>query len=140
MRVSMHEAALLSAAGVKLSNSNPKHYRSQTDKRMKRVYSSPVSLMVGHLRNILEAEGIRCFVKNEFLAGGAGELPPTECWPELWVERAIDYQRAERLVRESLAAEVRDERAWTCPRCGEILEAQFSACWKCGSVRFEQAT
>ncbi len=107
---------------------------------MKRIYSSPVSLRVGHLRNILEAEGIRCLVKNEFLAGGAGELPPTECWPELWVERAIDYQRAERLVRESLATAAGDERTWTCPECGEMLEPQFSVCWNCGSVRSDQDT
>jgi len=100
---------------------------------MKRVYSSPASLMVGHLRNILEAEGIRCFVKNEFLAGGAGELPPTECWPELWVERAIDYQRAERLVRETLEAGASSGGTWICPGCGEALQPQFTACWNCGT-------
>ena len=102
---------------------------------MKRVYSSPVTLMVGHLRNILEAEGIRCFVKNEFLAGGAGELPPTECWPELWVERAIDHKRAEQLVQEALQAGAFEDSTWTCAECGEVLQPQFTACWKCGSLR-----
>ena len=102
---------------------------------MKRVYSSPVTLMVGHLRNILEAEGIRCFVKNEFLAGGAGELPPTECWPELWVERAIDHKRAEQLVQEALQAGALEDSTWTCAKCGEVLQPQFTACWKCGSLR-----
>ena len=105
---------------------------------MKRVYSSPASLMVGHIRNILEAEGIRCFVKNEFLGGGAGELPPTECWPELWVERAIDYERAERLVRETLEAGAHDDRTWTSPQIGQVLQPQFGACWNCGCVRPEQ--
>ncbi len=105
---------------------------------MKRVYSSPVSLMVGHLRNILEAEGIRCFVKNEFLAGGAGELPPTECWPELWVERAIDYERAERLVRETLEAGANTGGSWTCPGCREVLQSQFMVCWNCGTPRSEK--
>ena len=24
---------------------------------------------------------------------------------------------------------------WTCPRCGERLEGQFTDCWQCGSPR-----
>ena len=96
--------------------------------------------MVGHLRNILEDHGIRCVVKNEYLVGGAGELPPTECWPELWVQREIDYRRAEALIREVLAAEAFTGRAWTCPQCNERLEGQFDQCWSCGTLRPEQRT
>ena len=102
---------------------------------MKRIYCSPIGLMVGHLRNVLEAEGIRCQVRNEFLAGGAGEIPPTECWPELWVERPIDYERAEKLIQETLAAEETLGKPWTCVRCGETLEPQFESCWNCGEHR-----
>ena len=102
---------------------------------MKKVYSSPLSLMIGHLRNVLEAEGIRCVVKNEFLAGGAGELPPIECWPELWVERPIDHERAETLIQATLAVNEPDGDSWTCPRCSETLEPQFETCWNCGACR-----
>jgi hypothetical protein len=24
---------------------------------------------------------------------------------------------------------------WTCAKCGEVLEPQFSQCWNCGSPR-----
>jgi len=24
---------------------------------------------------------------------------------------------------------------WKCPKCGEMLESQFGACWKCGALR-----
>ena len=24
---------------------------------------------------------------------------------------------------------------WACPQCGEHIEAQFDACWKCGEDR-----
>lgn len=43
---------------------------------MKRVYTADTPLLVGHMRNILESEGIRCVIRNENLLGGAGELPP----------------------------------------------------------------
>ncbi len=101
---------------------------------MKRVYSAHSPLLVGHMRNLLESEGIRCMVRNEGLLGGAGELPPTETWPELWVEREVDHERAERLVREALHRKP-EGRTWSCPGCGETLEPQFTECWNCGRER-----
>ncbi|MCC5810738.1 MAG: DUF2007 domain-containing protein [Ectothiorhodospiraceae bacterium] len=101
---------------------------------MKLVYSSHSPLLVGHMRNILESEGIRCVCRNMMLVGGAGELPPTAVWPELWVEREIDYERAERLIREAQAPSSGGE-GWTCPGCGERLEPQFTECWQCGRSR-----
>jgi len=96
--------------------------------------------MVGHLRNILEDHGIRCFVNNEYLSGGAGELPPTECWPELWVQRELDHERAEGLIRKVLADEAVVGQGWTCPRCCEALEGQFDQCWSCGALRPHRST
>jgi hypothetical protein len=52
---------------------------------MKRVYSAKDPLMIGHLKNVLTAAGIRCVTKKLDLISAAGELPPIECWPELWV-------------------------------------------------------
>ena len=101
---------------------------------MKRVYSAPSPLLVGHMRNILQTAGIRCFIRTEGLIGGAGELPPTLVWPELWVERSIDHERAERLIEEAMTAP-EPGSDWTCPACGEQLEPQFDACWSCGRER-----
>lgn len=101
---------------------------------VKRVYSAHNPLLVGHMRNILELEGIRCQVRNMGLLGGAGELPPTEVWPELWVEREVDEERAERLIREAMDRE-EGGASWRCPGCGEELEPQFTTCWQCGSDR-----
>jgi rubrerythrin len=25
--------------------------------------------------------------------------------------------------------------AWRCPSCGELVEGQFQACWKCGTSK-----
>ncbi len=97
---------------------------------MKLVYTAQNGMLVGHLRNILEAEGIHCFTRNEYLSGGAGELPPTETWPELWVDER-DATMAEQLVRE-FTAEADETPPWRCENCGEENEGQFALCWKCG--------
>jgi len=99
---------------------------------MKLVYSTSNTLLVNHVRNLLEAAGIDSRMKNEFLGGAAGELPPTEAWPELWVAEE-DFARAQQVVDalqhpESLPS-------WRCPRCGERIEGQFSECWNCGAPR-----
>ena len=103
---------------------------------MKRVYSAHSPLLVGHMRNVLETEGIRCVTRNMGLVGGAGELPPTAVWPELWVEREIDYERAERVVQEALEAPTTAAGdTWRCRGCGEELEPQFEQCWNCGGEK-----
>jgi hypothetical protein len=98
---------------------------------MRRVFSSPNVVEVHHARNLLEAEGIRAFVRNELLQGAIGELPFTECQAELWIADAADSVRAERVLREGLVRDTGRGAAWQCA-CGEILEAQFSQCWRCG--------
>lgn len=98
---------------------------------MKRVFSSFDRIAVFHARNLLEAEGIRATVRNEILSSAMGELPPAECQAEVWVEREADAARAERILREGPAP---GGAPWRCA-CGEALEGQFLACWRCGGSR-----
>lgn len=102
---------------------------------MKRVYCAKDPLMVGHLRNVLALHGIECVTRKLDLTTGAGELPPVECWPELWI---IDDERlpeAEAILRKALAPMKAVRKLWTCSGCGEQIEGQFSECWKCGRER-----
>jgi hypothetical protein len=102
---------------------------------MKKIYSSQSPMMVAFIRDILACEGIYCIVKNELLCGAVGELPPIECWPELWVADDTQYELARELVKAALNARESSARAWRCLRCGESLEGQFAQCWKCGQLR-----
>jgi TPP-dependent indolepyruvate ferredoxin oxidoreductase alpha subunit len=100
------------------------------------LYSSLNLLEVHHLKNLLEAEGIRCHIKNELLSRLAGEIPFTECAPQLWLLNERDIERARQVVAEfGRGAPARPP--WQCPDCGEALEGQFSACWHCGAPRPE---
>ncbi|MBI3372279.1 MAG: DUF2007 domain-containing protein [Betaproteobacteria bacterium] len=101
---------------------------------MKRVFSSLNLAEVHHARNLLEAEGIRAFVRNEFLSGAMGEVPFDQCQPELWIAADQDSARAERVLREGLLWGRAKGSIWQCA-CGEIIEAQFTQCWRCGSEK-----
>jgi len=103
-------------------------------RRMRKVYSSQDSLLLGHFKNLLEGEGIECLVRNEYLRTGAGEIPPIECWLELWVADDSEADRARRLLEEALEASRPAPGGWQCPGCGEQVEGQFARCWNCGSA------
>ena len=98
---------------------------------MKRIFSSPNLVEIHHARNLLEAEGVRSFVRNELLSGAVGELPFNECQAELWIVDGSDAMRAERVLREGLVRDAGNGTPWQCA-CGEMLEAQFGQCWRCG--------
>ena len=95
---------------------------------MKRVFSSFNLQVVHHMRNLLQAEGIRAVVRNEILSSAMGELPPAECQAELWVEEA-DALRALGVLHRQVSGP-----DWTC-ECGETSGPQFTQCWRCGSYR-----
>ena len=101
---------------------------------MQPLYSSLNLHEIYHLKNLLEAEGIRCHIKNELLSRLAGEIPFTECAPQLWLQDERDLERALRTVSDFGRAASAGP-PWQCPNCGETLEDQFSACWHCGTQR-----
>ena len=97
---------------------------------MKRVYSSYNSVLVHHIRNLLEAEGIETEVRNQMLSSAMGELPPVECQAELWVTDENEAHAQEVLRRPAPAGP-----DWTCAACGEASGPQFTQCWRCGATR-----
>jgi len=102
---------------------------------VRKVYTAESVIEVAHLRNVLEAAGIRCFVRNEGLAGVVGEIPYLECWPELWVVRNGDALRARGLIDDARQTASVPGPDWRCERCGELVEGQFDSCWRCAELR-----
>jgi hypothetical protein len=101
---------------------------------MRKVHTAATTIEIAHLRNVLEAEGIRCIVRNDRLSGVVGEIPFVECWPELWVLEPGQALRALGLIEEALRPAVLGT-AWVCPNCGEHVDAEFAACWNCGATQ-----
>jgi hypothetical protein len=100
---------------------------------MQRVYSAHDVMTIGYLQQVLEAAGIECMIRNQYLSGAAGGIPANECWPEIWINDASRYDESLRLIDAALAPPARDLRDWTCPDCGERIERQFGQCWQCGA-------
>jgi hypothetical protein len=105
---------------------------------MQLLYSSLNLLEIHHLKNLLETERIRCHIRNELLSRLAGEIPFTECAPQLWLEDERDFERAKRIVA-GFGTNPIPKTPWQCANCGEALEGQFSACWHCGAPRPESS-
>ncbi len=97
---------------------------------MKRVFRAASLIQVAHARNVLLTAGIQSELRNQYLAGALGDLPMLETWPQLYVEDG-DEQAALRALARAAAAPT--GVAWTCELCGEVLEPQFTNCWRCGS-------
>lgn len=78
---------------------------------------------------------MECQLRNEFLGAAAGELPPLECWPELWLVNAGDEARARALMTAIRNAPKPAGGEWVCPECRAPGEAGFDVCWNCGADR-----
>jgi hypothetical protein len=101
---------------------------------VKPIYTSLRLHEIYHLKNLLEAAGIPCRVRNEQLCTLAGEVPFTECAAQLVLARESDREAALDVLRHWRSPRPR-RPAWRCPRCNEQLEGQFTACWQCGAER-----
>lgn len=78
--------------------------------------------------DMLRQAGVQASVQRYFLGAAAGELPPDQCLPEVWLLH--DEQEAlARAVLEEL--QHLPQRSWCCP-CGEDVEGGFESCWRCG--------
>ncbi|HET6827153.1 MAG TPA: DUF2007 domain-containing protein [Ramlibacter sp.] len=78
--------------------------------------------------DMLRQAGVQASVQRYFLGAAAGELPPDQCLPEVWLLH--DEQEAlARAVLEEL--QHLPQRNWRCA-CGEDVEGGFESCWRCG--------
>ncbi|GGD49453.1 hypothetical protein GCM10011357_01780 [Lacimicrobium alkaliphilum] len=99
---------------------------------MLKVYSSEDRFMVQQIKDLLESKGIHCFIKNEFAIGGAGDLSPFDCWPEVWVTDNDWKSKAQSLIKD-IETQWQQGTEWCCDNCGETNGGGFELCWQCGA-------
>ena len=78
----------------------------------------------------LQQAGFSASVQRYFLGGLAGQLPPDQCLPEVWL--ALDHEEAS---AKELLYQLQNlpQRRWLCA-CGETVEGGFEQCWHCGAA------
>ena len=102
---------------------------------MKKVFASDDQTAIGIVRDLLSQAGIETRVLNESTASVLGSVPFFVALPEVHILRDEDEARARTISARFESGEFRGalpNEAWTCPRCGETIEGQFTECWKCG--------
>jgi len=80
--------------------------------------------------DVLRGEGIDASVQRQYLGSAAGELPPDQCLPELWIENHEQVVQAKQVLHDIRHT---PQQRWFCT-CGELVEGGFQACWNCGTL------
>lgn len=87
------------------------------------------------VKTLLDAEGIESVVRNEsFLMDQA----TPDGLPAVWVLDDSQYEKAASIASsyvEGGSQAGKEGASWRCAKCGEMLESQFTTCWKCGTDR-----
>jgi len=84
----------------------------------------------GFLRGLLDSAGIEVQLRSMELWTAAVEIYYSEgARPSIWVRKRELEAARQVLTRRHEAG---GGERWTCPNCGERLEAQFTDCWQCG--------
>jgi hypothetical protein len=97
---------------------------------MKRVLQAPNLALATLWADQLGAAGFDATVQRAFASGIAGQLPPDQCLPEVWVADDGQCEPARALLAEWQHL---PHRLWACPGCREIVDGPFEQCWNCGA-------
>jgi hypothetical protein len=85
------------------------------------------------LKDLLGHHGIKAHVFNANMSSIVGDIPPDQAWPQVWLDDDADRARAERVLRDHLAACNRQGVVF-CRACREENPATFELCWHCGTA------
>ena len=94
---------------------------------MRRLLQAPNLAIAAMWVDTLREAGISASVEREFLSGAAGQLPPDQCLPEIWIVHEEQEAAAHALLSQLQSL---PQRRWLCG-CGEVVEGGFESCWNC---------
>jgi hypothetical protein len=96
---------------------------------MRRLITAPNLALATLWADWLCQAGVPTTVQRAYAGSIAGELPPDQAQPELWIEEDARLQEALGLLD---AFRRPAKRHWACPGCHEIIDGPFEQCWRCG--------
>jgi hypothetical protein len=98
---------------------------------MKRIYLARDITQAQLVVNLLEQEFIPAKIENAHQSSGLGELAVS--YPEIWVIREADAERARSIVEVFETQNQAQIADTVCPECEEINPANFDLCWACAA-------
>ena len=97
---------------------------------MRRLASAPNLVLATLWADMLTHAGIEASVQRAYASSIAGELPPDQALPEIWVMDDTQLEPARVLLAQLRRPPVRH---WRCRACGEQVDGPFEQCWNCGA-------
>ena len=97
---------------------------------MKRLAQAPNLAIATLWADVLNDAGLAVTVQRAFASGIAGEIPPDQALPELWLSDEAQQAAAQALLHQ---LQHPPQAHWACRGCGEAIDGAFSACWQCGA-------
>jgi hypothetical protein len=98
---------------------------------MKRLIQAPNVALATLWADLLRQAGVDASVQRAYASSIAGEIPPDQALPEVWVLDDAQLEPARVLLHRLRHL---PERRWLCPGCGESIEGPFEQCWNCGAL------
>ncbi len=98
---------------------------------MKKLLQAPNLALATLWADQLRGVGVAASVQRAFASGIAGEIPPDQALPEVWVEDGAQFDHATALLHAWCHL---PHRVWACTACREIVEGPFEECWNCGAL------
>ena len=97
---------------------------------VKRLTSAPNLALATLWAQMLCDAGVATTVQRQYASSIAGEVPPDQTLPELWVDDDAQLEYARALLHELRHPPA---RRWACRGCRELIDGPFEQCWNCGA-------
>jgi hypothetical protein len=99
---------------------------------MKKLVQAPNAALATLWAALLQQQGgIATSVQRLYASGIAGEIPPDQALPEVWVLDDDQLEPARALLQRLRHL---PHRRWACTGCGESVDGPFEECWNCGAM------
>ena len=98
---------------------------------MMRLAQAPNLAIATLWADMLYGAGFEVTVQRAFAGSIAGQIPPDQALPELWLVDEAQAAPARALLH---SLQHPPERRWACTGCSEIIDGPFDTCWCCGSA------
>jgi len=98
---------------------------------MRRLAQAPNLAIATLWSDWLVQAGVDATVQRAYASGIAGEIPPDQSLPEVWVMDDAHWDRAVQLLNELRSPR---QHLWVCRACHERIDGAFEQCWNCGAM------
>ncbi len=99
---------------------------------MKRLMQAPNLAIATLWADMLSSAGMAASVQRAYAGSIAGEIPPDQALPEIWLHDYTQHARATAWMEELRHL---PHHHWLCSNCGESVDGPFEQCWNCGALR-----